>query len=68
MTDKEQVINICKKLNLEHQQEIVESVHFDEYHVSDRNVFIGSGLGYAGFWVNFIFDGDGNLIDHGIWE
>ena len=69
MTDKEQVIRLCKKLNLPRQEEeIGESVDDNKYHVDDLQIQIGSGHGYAGFYINLDFEADGNLIRHAIWK
>lgn len=31
-------------------------------------IWLARGVGYASFFVDFYFDEEGNLIDHGVWE
>ena len=68
MTAKEQLISMLEKSGLTRQQEIVESVWYDKYSVNKRQVLLGSGGGYAGMWVRFDFDTQGNLIGHSVNE
>lgn len=43
--------------------------HDEELVVEDAmTITLGSGPGYSGFYVEFIFDNNGKLIKHGCWE
>ena len=69
MTDKEQLIGLFEKSGVKRQhEEIGESVHDNKYFVNDQVVLLGSGGGWAGFWVRFDFDKHDNLVGHAVLE
>jgi hypothetical protein len=73
MTDKELVLELCKRLGLEQNDDpgsdryIIDSPGPNRYIVDSNKITIGEGIGYNDFCVNFNFDGD-KLINHGVWE
>jgi hypothetical protein len=44
------------KLGAEKSEQVSETLCIEE------------GIGYTGFWCEFIFDAQGNLLGHGVWE
>lgn len=67
MTDKEKMIELCKKLGLsEVNQEI--DLGRQQYFVSEQKVLLGSGGGYSGFIAEFTFNQDGSIYSHSVWE
>lgn len=73
MSDKELVLELAKRLNLEYVDDTIwkDERYYDHgynYNKKENIISLGYGIGYGGFYVNFYFDKDDNLINHGVWE
>jgi hypothetical protein len=72
MTDLEMLISLCQKLGLRRAADGEDRPGYDEYGVfaiaGGKEVRLGAGEGYYGFYAAFTFDGAGALIEHGVWE
>lgn len=70
MTDREMVLHLCKKLKLKLSRNMFEgnALESDQYSVFEHhNVILGHGtpgLSRKGGNVQFIFDADGNVVEH----
>ena len=67
-TDREIVEYVCCKLNLERSEDTNDIYHETKYVMQKSEITLGSGKGYTGFCCAFMFDENGNLTEHGVWE
>lgn len=72
MTDREMVLHLCEKLKLEPSRNLFEgkALAGNQYSVYEyHNVILGPGtpgLCREGYNMSFIFDEDGNVVEHRI--
>ncbi len=67
MTDRELVLELCKRLKFTEAPASQWSPRSDEYCRTEDRITIGAGVGYMHFYIMFNFEGD-KLINHGVWE
>ncbi len=67
MTDRELVLELCKRLKLTEGPVVQRWPRSDAYYNTEDRIVIGTGVGYGEFYAQFNFDGD-KLVSHGVWE
>jgi len=68
MTDKELVLELCKRLNLKETTTSKRGIPgHKEYCQEPKSIVLGAGEGHMFFFTCFDFDGD-KLVGHGVWE
>lgn len=74
VTDHELVMELCRRLNLqrcdeEHKATDRHCSDGETFYADQRHVTLGAGSGgYFGFFVRFVFGGDGTILYHEVLE
>ena len=68
MTDKEKLIELFKKMDLEEKTVNHPGNLLNDYQILDNVIYLGGGFGYCGGYVRFDFDENENIISHSVWE
>lgn len=71
MSDYDCLMQLVKKLELEKvkgRSFLYEDQYQEDETTTGMKVTLGHGIGYNGFFVEFNFDDNGNIVSHGVWE